>query len=432
MRPFSMDKGFAKYFANTSWLMSGNLLRLIMGLLVGVVVARYLGPSEYGKLNYAMAYVAIFSAFANLGLDSIVVRELVRYPDQREEYLGTAASLRLLGTVAMVSLLLLASILMGNSGQYNALIAIIAFGYFFQISAVIDWLLQARVESKYTVKIQILSMLTTSVLQLVAVWLHASLIYFAIISTAGSAMMAIGLLWIYRERFGDLEKWKFRHEVARKFLLGAFPLMLSGFSIMIYMRIDQVMLQRFLGSEAVGLYSVAVKLAESWYFVPMLITTSLYPAIINAKKNSEDEYKNRLQRLHNLLVLISIIVAVVTTLVSHPIIAFLYGSEYIAAAPVLNIYIWSGLFVGLGAASSRFLLVEEMHWRDFFRTFSGMVINVLLNIVLIPDYGIEGAAFATLVSYAFAGYAYDLLDGRCREMFMVKTRSLFFFWRLAS
>ena len=423
--------GFLRYFTNTSWLVTGNVIRLAINLAVGVYVARFLGPERYGELSFAIAYVGLFSSLSGLGLDSVLVREIVRSPEERAILLGSAFGLRLIGFVLIFTAVLLGLWFQPEAWRSRWLIMVIALGYLFQAAYVINDDLEARVQARYTVQVQLVVLAIVSFFQLAGAWFGAPLMYFACAMLLSSILTAGGLVWVYFMKFGGMREWRFSSGIAKKLMKDALPLIFAGLAIMVYMRIDQVMIRNMLGSEAVGYYAVAVKLSEAWYFVPTAVTASLFPAIINAKKRSETLYMNRLQRLHNLLVLISIVVGVAGVILAAPVIRILFGEAYMPAAEVLSIYVWAGLFVSLGMASHYFLMAEDMHWRAFFRTFSGMIINIFLNLVLIPRYGMSGAAMATLVSYAVAGYVYDLFDARCRGMFVVKTKALVGFWRFA-
>ena len=165
------------------------------------------------------------------------------------------------------------------------------------------------------------------------------------------------------------------------------------------MRIDQVMIKEIMDTGAVGNYAVAVRLSEVWYFIPMAITSSLFPAIIDAKKISEKLYYERLQKLYALMTWLAIGIALPITFLADDIIRLLFGMQYQDAAGVLVIYVWAGVFVFLGVASSQYLIVENYTRISFFRTAIGAIVNVGLNIILIPKYGINGAAMATLISY---------------------------------
>jgi O-antigen/teichoic acid export membrane protein len=168
------------------------------------------------------------------------------------------------------------------------------------------------------------------------------------------------------------------------------------------MKIDQVMIKNFMEIKEVGYYAAAVKLCEAWYFVPMAVSTSVFPAIVNAKQTSEKLYLNRLQKLYDFLAAIAIIIAIPVTFLSGFIIDILFGPKFQPAASVLTIYIWAGVATFLGVASSQYLIAENLTKLSFYRTLIGMIINVILNLYLIPVYGINGAAIATLISYSLA------------------------------
>jgi len=191
------------------------------------------------------------------------------------------------------------------------------------------------------------------------------------------------------------------------------------------MRIDQVMLQEMIGSEAVGQYSAAVRISEAWYFIPMVISNSLFPAIVNAKKQSEELYYARLQRLYDLMVWMSIAIALPMTFLSDWVVNLLYGSAYSQAGSVLMIHIWAGVFVSLGLSFGKYLLVENYTNKYFNRTLIGAVANIILNYFLIPRYGIKGAAIATLIGQFIANYGYDFFDKDLHRQLKIKTMCFF-------
>jgi O-antigen/teichoic acid export membrane protein len=218
--------------------------------------------------------------------------------------------------------------------------------------------------------------------------------------------------------------WQWRWQTAKRLLKDSWPLILSGMVISIYMKIDQVMIKEMLGAEQVGFYAAAVRLSEAWYFIPMLITSSLFPAIINAKKQSEERYYQRLQKLYNLMVWMAVGIALPTTFLAPWVIKVLYGCVFSPAATVLKIHIWAGVFVFLGVASSKWFIVENFIRKNFYRTFIGMVANVILNFELIPLYGIYGAALATLLGQMTANLIYDFFDKQTRPSLSLKIHSL--------
>ena len=419
--------GFRKYFANTSWLLGERALRIAVSLFVGIYVARYLGPERFGLLSYALSFVGIFVALATLGLDEVVVRELIKTPEQREKILGTSFLLKLVGTLLMWAAILVAIPLTENDLQTNILIIIIAFGTVFQAFNVIDLNFQAKVKSKYVVLAQFVQLIISSIVKIILVVNEAPLIWFASVYSLDVIVLAMGLVFAYLYNGDNIFSWKWSFETSKYLLHDSWPLILAGVVISVYMKIDQVMIKEMLGAKEVGLYAAAVKLSEAWYFIPMAIASSLFPAIINAKVYQKEVYYQRLQKLYDLMVWIAIAIALPTTFLSTLVVEFLYGKEYLGSSSVLIIHIWTAVFVFLGVASSKYLLAENFIKKTFYRTFIGALLNIIMNYYLIGIIGIQGAAISTLISHFFAAYFYDILDKDLRIMFIMKTKSLFFY-----
>ncbi|MBN2825888.1 MAG: flippase, partial [Campylobacterales bacterium] len=392
-----------KYFKNTSWLFGEKILRMIVGLFVGIWVARYLGPEQFGLFSYAQSFVGLFTAIATLGLDGIMVRELVKDENRRDELIGTAFWLKLMGAIAVLIVLAIAIQFTSNDQYTNILVFIIASATVFQAFNVVDFYFQAKVMSKYIVFANVISLFLSSVVKIVLILNEAPLVAFAWTVLFDSFVLACGFIYYYikHSRHGEISVianevkqsshcearsnlsffLTFNKSTAITLLKDSWPLILSGIVISIYMRIDQVMIKEMLDSEAVGQYAAAVRLSEAWYFIPMVIASSLFPAIINAKKHSEELYYARLQKLYDLMVWMAIAIALPMTFLSDWVVHLLYGEQYNQAGSVLMIHIWAGVFVFLGVASGKWFMAENLQMLSFWRTFNGMVINVILNFV---------------------------------------------------
>jgi len=419
--------GFRKYFANTSWLMGERILRMAVSLFVGILVARYLGPERYGLLSYANSFVGIFIVLGTMGLDDIIVRELVKTPEQQEKILGSSFLLKLVGTLLMWMAILAAVPFTKNDFQTNILIIIIAFGAVFQAFNVIDFNFQAKVKSKFIVHAQFVQLIISSIVKIILVVNETPLIWFASVYCLDAIVLAMGLIFVYFYNGNNIFHWKWSFETSKYLLRDSWPLMFAGVVVSVYMKIDQVMIKEMLGAKEVGLYAAAVKLSEAWYFLPLAITSSLFPAIINAKLYQKEDYFQRLQKLYDLMVWIAVAIALPTAILSPWIVELLYGNEYLESSSVLIIHIWSGIFVFLGVASSKYLLAENYIKKTFYRTFVGALLNIIMNYYLIGIMGIKGAALSTFASHFFAAYFYDILDKDLRKMFILKTKSLFLY-----
>ena len=416
---------------NSSWLFLDKVLRLGVGLLVGIWVARYLGPDRYGLLSFAIAFTSFFGALATLGLDGIVVRDLVKFPEKRDLILGSAFVLKLAGSLTAFAISII-SIMVLRRGETLTLwvVALTATGFIFQSLNVIDLLFQARVQSRYTVYAAnsafILMTLTKVALLLVA----APLIAFAWAGLGELALTAAFLLVAYHVRRMEMRAWRPNWKLMLEMFSASWPLMLSGISIMISTRVDQVLIGQMLNDKQVGIYSVAARVAEMWYFIPLGIAASAFPLLIESKKQGEQLYYQRLQKLYDLLVMLAIGVAVIMTVLSGPAIKMLYGPAYAGSAGVLSVLIWSGVPVSFGCVWSNWMLLENRTRTMFFFQLTGAVVNIVLNFVLIPRFGIMGSAYATLISYSF-GHTILAVSMKSQHRALAMLASAIFpFWRL--
>jgi O-antigen/teichoic acid export membrane protein len=396
---------FQKTLSNTGWLFFDKIFRLGVGLFVGAWVARYLGPEQYGLFSYVCAFVALFSAIATLGLDGIVVRNIVRDPSCTAETLGTAFVLKLLGGLSTF-LLTVGFIIFLRHGERLVywLVGITAAGMIFQAFDTIDFWFQSQVQSKYVVYARTTAFSLISVIKIVMILIAAPLIAFAWAGLGEIAIGSIGFILVYQTKGHKIKSWLANFSCAKNLLRDSWPLILSGIMVMIYLRIDQVMLGNMVGDAEVGVYSAAVRLAEAWYFIPMAVVASVFPSIVEAKAVSENLFYNKLQRLYNLMALMGYIVAVPVTFMSGWLVTIIFGPAYAKAGPMLAVLIWAGMFVNLGVARGSFIMT--MNWtRLHFMTVSlGCITNVALNYLLIPAYGGMGAVVASCVAYWFAAH----------------------------
>jgi O-antigen/teichoic acid export membrane protein len=391
--------------SNAGWQFADHLLRMGVGLAVGIWVARYLGPGQFGLFSFALAFVALFSAFATLGLEDIVIRNIVRDPACREETLGTAFFLSLSGGV-VVFLAVMGTILLLHPGDElnHWLVGIIALGAIFQSLYVIEIWFHSQVQAKYVVFAKNGAFLFCSLLKALLIITGQPLLAFAWIATLEVAVGSAGLILAYTSLGNRVQDWRFSAARAGSLLKDSWPLLFSGIVIIVYMRIDQVMLGEMIGSEEVGIYSVAVRLAEVWMFIPQVIFWSVFPAVVEARVSDETLLYERLQKLYNLMALAAYAVAIPMTLLAGWLVDTLFGAAYTRAGAMLAVLVWANVFSNLEIARSSFL--SSMNWTriHFVAVLLGCLLNIALNFLLIPRYGGMGAVIASVVAYWFAAH----------------------------
>lgn len=407
-----------RVLGNSLWQVGDKISRMGVGVLVGVCIGRHLGPADFGLLNFAVALVALFSALAQFGLPSIVVRDVVSRPQERATILGSALLLRLIGGAIALMLVAVAAALL-RPGEYRstAVILIVASAVLPQAWDVVDYDYQARLHARPVVVARNTGFAVLAAVRIAFVLLGAPVIWFAW-AVCGEAVLN-ALLFMRQSRVDgvgiSLRAASVRE--SRRLAATGWPLVIAGLSVSVYMRIDQVMLGQMIGDLGVGMFSAAVRVSEGLYFLPVAIATSVAPALTALYHRSTQEYEQRFLQVTRVLVWAALAVALVFAVFSKPIILALYGPKYGAAAAVLAIHAWAGVLVSLGVCGTLWLTNAGYFTYSMYQTLVGAAVNVALNLMLIPRLGLVGAALAS-VSGQFASVMLTIAA-------LPKTRHLF-------
>lgn len=393
------QQAFEKYFKNTGWLFVGRIGSLLIKMVVSIAVANYLSRAKLGIITGGVTYVYLFAAVATLGLDQFIVKELHEFPQKRDQILGTSFLMKIAAGLGCVPLIWLAYQIYPAHGTPYSYVLILSSIGIIQAFNVIDSYFQSQVQSKYIMQVQVIGNLLSAFIKLALIYTKMPLIWFVYAYAFDFLLLSVGYYFTYQCKERNIFNWVYDNQLAKKLLMYSWPLIISGIMVSLYMKIDQLMLQNMRGVDEAGAYATVAQLSEAWNFIPIVIVTSLFPAILNARRDDIKRYKKRIQHLYDLMVYISLPTALVITFAS-PLIYKLYKPEYAYAAPTLSVHIWSGIFVFLGAASGQYLIAENFNKLTFVRTGFGAVVNIVLNLILIPKMGMKGAAIATLIAYA--------------------------------
>ena len=413
------------YLANTSWIMAEKIISIGVNFLITVLVARYLGPERYGILSYALSLVALLAVSGHVGLSGLVVRELVSQPNFNHEIMGTSFGLKSVGYVSGFILILVFIFVARdlNSDEFWILL-ILATTLLIQPVNVIEFWFQSRLEAKYTTIAKTTALIISSILKIALIYFGAHLIYFAVANTAQAFLVALALVLFYVKKSKlTLTSWRFSPEKAKILLSQGLIVYLGAIFAMIYLKVDQVMIKWLVDAEEVGIYAVAASLSEAWFFVPVAIVASFFPKLIKLRESGQAQFDKRLQQLFDLLLLISLVAAFITTLIAKPLIIYTFGEDYANSVPILLIHIWAALFIFMRAAFSKWILIENVLIFSLITQAFGASTNVMLNYWLIPIHGGEGAAYATLISYSVASYLALSLYSKTRKIFWMMTKS---------
>jgi len=395
-----LGPGLRQVIVNLAWLFTDQILQLGLGLVVGVWVARYLGPDQFGLLNYAIAFVSLFSSIATVGLGSLVMRDIARNPDCKNETLGTAFGLQFIGGCVTLFLTVgVISLFKPNDTLTHWLVGIIAAGTIFQSFETINIWFQSQVQSKYTVLAKNSVSFLVAAVRIGLVIMKAPLIAFACIRLAEVAITGIAYVYFYQRTGNKIQEWKFKWPRGKELLRESWPIMLSGLAIYLYSKTDQLMLGSMNRNDELGYYAAAVKISEIADFLPMIIYSSIFPKLVELREKNYQEYLNKFQIYCDSMMVLWLGVAIPISLLAPWIVQTLYGQQYAKAAAVLSIYVWAQFGSNFGVARNAYLTIEGKLQYSLYLTVAGSFLNIGLNFWLIPKYGAFGATAATLITY---------------------------------
>lgn len=422
-------EAFNKYLKNTGWFMMARVGTLLIKMITGIAVANYLGSSGNGILAYPMAIITFFLAASALGLDAYVTREILQRPKDKNLILGSAFRMRLFAGLIALPLVYISYFIIQHLAENKPeapfqYILIVSFVCLLQSINIIDSYFQAQAQGKKIMLIQVSANLLSAALKLFLIFIAAPLSAFIWALLADALLLSFAYYTVYHNSGESIFHWQFDPKLAKELLKHAWPLAFSAILVTLYMKIDLLMIDAYMNSSALGIYSTVVNLSESWYFIPVATVSALFPAIMNAKKDDPQRYQKRLQNLYDLMSFISVAIALVMTVAAPFLYKILYKPEYAEGAGILSIHIWAGVFVFLGSASGQYLIAEGYLKLSLVRTALGATINILLNLWWIPLYGIKGAAYATLIAYAGATF-FIFLSPKTKKQGFMMLRSIF-------
>jgi len=410
---------------NFGWLAGDRVFRLAVGLAVNVWMIRYLGADGLGLLGFAQSLAGLAAILGQLGLESVLVRELVRAPRDAGPSLGTSAALRALGSLA--ALALAAAVMAGlRPGDRTALVlvAVLSSGTLFQTLEVVEGWFQSRSDFRPYVIARAIAFVGGALAKIACLAAGLGITALAAAITLEYALAAVTLAIAYAVHGGRFSAWRVRLGRARGLLASSWPLMLSSVAIVVYARTDQVMITMMRGDHENGIYAAAQRLSEILYFVPVALSSAAAPAIHRAWAEGAEPFRRRLARLLGALGRLALVAAVGVSIAAAWIVHLLFGDAFAASAPVLALHVWAAPAVFLGVGQSGWFVARGEERGLLVRTAVGAALNVVLNLWLVPRHGAIGAAAATLVSQALAMIGLNALFPGTRELFRMQCRAL--------
>ena len=425
-RRISHRPNLVKIVHNIIWLFFDKILRMGVGFFVGVWIVRYLGPEQFGLLSFITAFIGLFGVFAALGLQSIVVRDIVRDPDCAPEILGTTAILQLIGGVAAYLIVLVAiAYLRPDDSIAHTIVAILGSTMLLKASEISVYWFESKVLSKYIVWVQNGVILVFATVKVILILQQASLIAFVWIILVEAVVMAIFLLGIMSKYGLLLTKLRVSIMRVKSLLKDSWPVLLSSINLMVQARIDQIMLGQMIGDIEVGYYSLALLVITFATFPTIILHNSFAPSIISSKKISENLYLERLEAFYKLNVITALFIAVPIAIFSPWIILVLFGEAYKPAALIMSIMTIRLIFTHIGIARGIYLLNENLLKFSAVTMIIGTITNITLNYFWIPMYQGIGATVASLVSFFVTIFVLDIFYSKTKKNTVLMVRSFF-------
>ena len=410
-----------KVFVNMRWLVSGRILQMIIALVINMITARYLGVNNYGIINYVASYISFFTPICSLGLESIIIKELVDKPNRQGETIGTAMGMRIISSVFSMVAIMLFLFFIDKGNQVMLGVAFLqSMILIFNTADLFEFWYQSRLESKVSVTVRTIGYLITAVYKIAILVFQKSIYWFAFTNTVDMIIAFVLLQLVYKKSGG--QKLGFNFKSGKKMLKISYNFIISGLMVAVYAQMDKIMLGQMLDTYTVGLYSVGIYICTLWNFIPEAMIASLRPGIMEAKKHNKDSYEKKLKQMYALIIWVSILYAVGVCLFSKYIILILYGKDYLGARIPLMIAVWYCGFSLTGSAREVWIICEGHQKYSKWFALIGALINLILNYLLIPRIGMVGAAIATLVTQIMTGFIVTLLfkDTRENNKFLVE------------
>lgn len=424
------DGNKKKILKNIYWAMLGKIVNMVGQLFVGILVARYLGPEQYGVMNYVISFVALFTIIATFGLTNIEVRELSRTPEDRDSILGTCLRLRLFfATIGY--LLIIATLLVSRTDTFTCKM-ILVYGLILYTGCfeVIRNYFTSVVKNEYVVKSEIARTVLGASIKIVLLWIQAPLEYFIAATMLDTVLVASGYYISYKKMVGNISDWKYDSTKVPFLVKQSFPLLLSGAAVIVYQRIDQVMIGNMIDNQSVGYFATAARFLEIILFLPFVLSQTVTPMIVKARSNlSVEEYNYKCKQFVSIVAWVSIILSCLVSVSAYWLIFITFGKDYLAAVPVLQILAFKTVGMALSSSGGQIIIIEQIQKWAVIRNLLGCVVCVGLNMLLIPIYGIVGSSIVTIITVFVSGFLANALIPPYRHIFRIEIYALFAGWK---
>ena len=398
---------------NASWLITGRVIQMVLSFVIGLLIARYLGPSNYGIINYAAAYITFFSTFCTLGINSVIVKNIIDHPEQEGETIGTTIILRLISSLLSIFTIFgIVCVFDGKEPTTIMVVVLYSISLIFQVFDTLNYWFQSKLLSKYYAFATLIAYCIASVYKVILLIFGMSVHWFAVSNSVDLAVVAVVLFIFYKKCNGP--KFTFSVSKAKELLSVSYSYILSGLIVSIYSATDKIMIKQMSEESVVGYYSLAVSISTIWTFVLSAIIDSMKPSIMEYHNTDKEKYYLMNKRLYAIIFYISYGMSLVICLIAPQFIRIVYGDSYLPSVTPLRIVVWYVAFSYLGVARDIWVVCENNQKILKYLYIGSAILNIVLNMLLIPLFGASGAAIASLATQISTIFGFPMLFKRYR------------------
>lgn len=404
--------------------MGDYIFSLTASLIVGIAVARYLGPEMYGIIAFATAVYTLLVIIVSLGIDDIIMKDMLQYEERQGSIQGSALFVK--SAVAfLVYGIIFIYFLINYSGEKLYSVLIITGAVLFQPLSVFSCIFLINAQAKYTSLARMISYTLSSLLKIILIIFKAPVTYFAFAVFLDYAVLYLTVVLMYKYKKYTVSGWHIDISYIKYILKSAVPLFAAVLFYTFYQKVTVIIISSMYSDYASGIYSAAARLTEIWYLVPAVLMTAFYPAVVKAKQISEEEYNKRIKTLFYVTTIPFILMAFFAALLSPFIIKILYGEKYIESSIVLSLTIWSVPFISFYVISSKCFILENKVKHLLLRSALSFILIIFLGCILGSFYYLKGFSIAVVVSSFISFFLIDLFFKDTRELFFIKLSSMF-------
>lgn len=382
---------------NALWLIGGKVIQMCINLIVGLITARYLGPSNYGLINYGGAYAAFFLSLCTLGINSVLVKEFINNKGEEGKIIGTSLLLKGIASIcSAVVIYIIVSFVDCGEVETIAVVVLCSIGMVFNILDTFNYWFQAQLESKVTAICSLVAFTITAIYKVVLLITGKSVVYFAFATSVDYICVGVLLCYSYKRYNGS--KLFFSWKYGRKLLKSSTPFIIPSLMVAVYGQTDKFMLKQMISETEIGYYSTAVAICTMWCFVVTAIIDSMFPIIMEAFHATKEEFDKKNKTLYAIVFYVCIMVSILISILARPIIYILYGTAYLPSVIPLRIVTWYTAFSYLGVARNAWIVCYNRQNKLKYIYVSAALFNVVFNLIFIPSMGASGAALGSLLA----------------------------------